>query len=406
MSGESITGALATVSAYRDTVRYRVSAPGYVTQTLYALRGPSAPREYYLVPIDADRIRARAWTQPDAPRLIQLQFDGMTSAVFERLLAEGQLPAFRALLDRGTHSMFASCCGLLSAPVWTTINTGLGPEEHGIDDFLKQNPITGEASEVTAADIRAPRLWDMAQSQGLRTMVSSVLFPDEGVADPVDDARAGDATRAVRVFRDEIRARRPDLVVFYDTVADSKGHQWWKAYEPEIFRRRNWPLNPESIAFHAEEIPQAYRELDMWTAAALAVSGPQTVIMVLSDHGHEAAPGLSPLRVEPAVFEEIAAGFGAGISACPSMGALELALCADPAVDASAAADTLAQARLPGRRPLFVKVRHRGEPGYDSGGVDARAVRVWLNARDLAHAFDVGGNVTIAGRNIPLPDFF
>jgi len=105
--------------------------------------------------------------EPAHPILV-VGIDGAEWAVIERLWAAGELPALRALADRGARARLATDYGA-SPVIWTTIATGRRPREHGIVDFVA--PTARGDVPVSSDQRRVPALWNMATAAGRRVAV-------------------------------------------------------------------------------------------------------------------------------------------------------------------------------------------------------------------------------------------
>ena len=84
-------------------------------------------------------------------RTIVLGFDGMDPKLAEQWMADGTLPNFAKLRDRGHYQVLATTNPAQSPVAWATFATGLNPGAHGIFDFLHRDPITyGPRYSITA----------------------------------------------------------------------------------------------------------------------------------------------------------------------------------------------------------------------------------------------------------------
>jgi predicted AlkP superfamily phosphohydrolase/phosphomutase len=81
----------------------------------------------------AERVRGRT---------IVLGFDGMDPRLAERWMADGSLPNFARLRDRGHYQPLATTNPAQSPVAWATFATGLNPGAHGIFDFLHRDART------------------------------------------------------------------------------------------------------------------------------------------------------------------------------------------------------------------------------------------------------------------------
>ncbi len=78
----------------------------------------------------------------------------------------GDLPALRALKERGAWGVLRSSVPMLSPLLWTTVVTGKTPDQHGIVDFLAQDPATGRPVPISSRLRRVRALWSILTSVG------------------------------------------------------------------------------------------------------------------------------------------------------------------------------------------------------------------------------------------------
>ncbi|MEE8277728.1 MAG: alkaline phosphatase family protein [Thermoanaerobaculia bacterium] len=82
-------------------------------------------------------LRRRGQGRPWIKRLIVVGFDGQDPTLTERLLAEGKLPNFQKLADRGCYSRLRTTYPSISPVAWSSFSTGVEPSKHRMFDFLE-----------------------------------------------------------------------------------------------------------------------------------------------------------------------------------------------------------------------------------------------------------------------------
>jgi hypothetical protein len=278
-------------------------------------------------------------------KVIVAGFDGADWRVIRPLMARGELPTFASILRRGAAGPLESIHDSNSAVIWASIYSGMLPERHGVLDFYRAS-LPGMASAgiypvhrtyfkelvdlvsplglarlipVDRFSLAAPPYWEIADRAGLSTGVVDgyfYSFPaprasgpeswflsyglDEMAAHPTP--QVGLLAQPVSLFRKirpllflgdfhwqaaallELLAARPHprLVNFYSHEPDSDQHRFWKWYEPERF----FNVKARDLAKNGGIIPGIYRDFDTFLGRLLAVAGPDTVVLVVSDHGH------------------------------------------------------------------------------------------------------------------------
>ena len=258
---------------------------------------------------------------------------GLDGATFDLILpwvARGKLPAFAQLLRRGAWGQLRSTVPPMTGPAWTTFATGANPARHSIYDWVYREPGTYNFVPATAANRRLPSLWSLLSAAGRRVAVVNVpmtfppepvngllisglptpskqvtfthppelaqeieritgnyiLYPDPGQAysDAGVDAflaRLYQTTETRIKLVENLRGREAwdfFMVVFNGT--DTVQHAMWKFMSPAH------PLHdPAKATKYGDAILAFYQFLDRWLATQIASLPPDTVLMLMSDHG-------------------------------------------------------------------------------------------------------------------------
>jgi tetratricopeptide (TPR) repeat protein len=125
----------------------------------------------------------RAAVGRPARRVLVVGWDGADWSLIEPLARAGSMPNLAGLMAAGTWGELESLRPLLSPLIWTTMATGVGPEEHGILDFVEVDPESGAKVPITGRGRRVPALWNLATAAGLDVAVSGwwASWPAEAV---------------------------------------------------------------------------------------------------------------------------------------------------------------------------------------------------------------------------------
>jgi arylsulfatase A-like enzyme len=92
----------------------------------------------------------------------------------------------------------------------------------------------------------------------------------------------------------ELRRKQPvDFAAFYTNVVHVAQSYFWKYHEPGAFHG----VSPEDIARYGESVHDAYRIVDDFLGRILADTGPNDLVLVVSDHGAEALADTTPTRL-------------------------------------------------------------------------------------------------------------
>lgn len=75
-------------------------------------------------------------------KCLVLGIDGLDQQILTRLMQDNKLPNFTKLANQGTFTALGTSNPAMSPVAWSNIASGVGPEYHGIFDFLHRNPAT------------------------------------------------------------------------------------------------------------------------------------------------------------------------------------------------------------------------------------------------------------------------
>jgi predicted AlkP superfamily phosphohydrolase/phosphomutase len=111
-----------------------------------------------------------------AKRVLLLGLDGMVPTMVEKFLAEGILPHFRQLLDRGCFTRVRPVIPAQTPSNWNTIATGATPGTHGVVQWgshVPDEPVWEyyRSEAFNAGLCRAEYLWETAARAGRRSVV-------------------------------------------------------------------------------------------------------------------------------------------------------------------------------------------------------------------------------------------
>ncbi len=86
--------------------------------------------------------RRRALKNAKVNRVVVLGLDGMDPDLTEKWMAEGHLPNFKALSEKGSFSRLQTTYPAVSPVAWSSFMTGANPGRHRIYDFLSRDKNT------------------------------------------------------------------------------------------------------------------------------------------------------------------------------------------------------------------------------------------------------------------------
>ncbi len=322
-------------------------------------------------------------TPSAAPKIALFGVDAADWRVIDPLVAAGRLPTFARLKQVASLGVLRADPPLLSPIIWTTIATGRPPEEHGVLDFMVDAPGGGQAP-VNGGARRVKALWEIWSEAGRRVLVAGwwatwpadhvsgliasdriatphlvergrpdagLVYPPSALPDvsrrivepasldyaalsrllPITRAEFGRADAASR--ESPGRLYRDPIAHFRAAVAAARSYrristEMAASVQPDLWAAYYEVVDTASHLFAADRdradraIASAYAEVDAALADAARSLDPETLVIVLSDHGFQ--PADAGVREDPA---DLTAGATAwhrpyGIVAAVTAGAL------------------------------------------------------------------------------------
>lgn len=301
-----------------------------------------------------------------ARRVLLIGWDAADWTVIGPLLDAGEMPALQSLIESGVMGNIATLRPMLSPMLWTSIATGVRPFHHGIHGFTEPDPVRGGIRPIAVTARKKKAVWNILHQNGFTSNVvgwwpSHPAEPIRGVVVsnryhraerpagdpwPLPPGTVHPPDRAqrladLRLHPEEIPGEALDLfvprgreidqskdrrlfncarlladctsvhacataliqeepwdfmAVYYDAI-DHFSHGFMKYHPPRrpFIAERDFELYQHVVA-------SAYRYHDMMLATLLQLAGPDTTVILLSDHGFH------PDHLRPDVIPDEPAG--------------------------------------------------------------------------------------------------
>ncbi len=255
---------------------------------------------------------------PGRTRTVVFGVDAGTWNVVLPLVERGELPAFKALMDRGTFGYFDTYGQQYTPPSWTSIATGKQEDKHGVHDFAN-----------VSTDWKAAPIWSIMSSAGKRVgvvnwectwppfdvtgaFISKIISPRPGSAHfseefagytgtadsilasweyevPIDSRsrilRADREIEQLRSIHEEVISKiDPDFAAYVYYSTDMLQHFFWKDMAPELFTGRDWAHERTDPAY-SEAIKEGWLRADGLLSDLVNTYGEYANYFVVSDHG-------------------------------------------------------------------------------------------------------------------------
>lgn len=202
--------------------------------------------------------------------LAVIGIDGATPAFIEK--NREKLPTFdRLIKEYGIGTLLSPYKPITSAKCWTTIFTGVGPERHGVKDFITRERL------LKRSDIPATFVWELLEEQGAKVAALNIvatLPPINYNCEMMEwlpnnlsitEEEMVQSTEKLASKSLEILDTKPDFFAVVFVSIDRASHLYWDT----------------------EKMMERYEHIDLTLGALLKkIEGD---FMLVSDHGFESA---------------------------------------------------------------------------------------------------------------------
>ncbi|MGD9405692.1 MAG: alkaline phosphatase family protein [Anaerolineae bacterium] len=262
-------------------------------------------------------------------KVLIIGLDGVTLDLLGPWIEAGELPNLQKLMKQGASGKLRSTLPPISSSSWSSFATGVNPGKHGLVDFVFPGADSYKVTMINASSRKTRSLWNWLNDAGYKVgllgipttyppepvdgfMISGFLSPgpesewayppelkqelltELGAFMLAPDERYR-STRWLDRFLDDLaasvenrtqaalylmRTKPWDLftVVYWDT--DMVQHETWRLLDPSHPRH-----DPDEAAASRDKILAFHHKIDADVGRLLAQAGPDTVVVVMSDHG-------------------------------------------------------------------------------------------------------------------------
>lgn len=104
-------------------------------------------------------------------KLLLLGWDAADWKLIGPMMAKGQMPNLKSVIDRGVYGNLSTMNPPFSPMLWSTVATGKTPDKHGVLNFIELAPDLKGIRPVTTASRKAKALWNILHHEGYRSNV-------------------------------------------------------------------------------------------------------------------------------------------------------------------------------------------------------------------------------------------
>ncbi|GLB48592.1 alkaline phosphatase family protein [Neptunitalea lumnitzerae] len=286
-------------------------------------------------------------------KTLLIGWDAADWKIIGPMLAKGELPALKKLIDNGVYGNMSTMNPPFSPMLWTSVATGKTPDKHGILGFIEVLPDRKGIRPVTAKSRKSRTIWNILHNQGYKCNLTGwwPSFPAEPInghivsdafqkvstngkvksnqqfkpgtthpeeliytigdlkvlpgdindehiltfmpkAGEIDQEKDKGLTSFAKIMAENtsvhaaatnlMRTTEWDFMAVYYDLIDHFCHAFMKYYPPKLKG-----INPKLFEIYKNNIQGAYKYQDMMLERLIELAGPNTNIIVMSDHGYE-----------------------------------------------------------------------------------------------------------------------
>jgi predicted AlkP superfamily phosphohydrolase/phosphomutase/tetratricopeptide (TPR) repeat protein len=288
-------------------------------------------------------------SKPVAKKVLLIGWDAADWKIINPLLDQGLMPTLDDFVNHGVIGNLATLRPILSPMLWNSIATGKRPDKHGILGFMEPDPQTGGVRPVTSTSRKVKAIWNILTQKGYKTHVLgwfaghpaepihgvsvSDLFPyavapldkpwplppgavypeslrDEFAKLRMHPAEVSEAAilpwipRAAEIDQEKDKGLQSFAKILSENCSIHNAATWILQNEPWDFLAVYYngidhfchgfmhyhPPRMEGIPeakfeIYKDVVNGAYRFHDMMLQTLLDLAGPDTTVLIVSDHG-------------------------------------------------------------------------------------------------------------------------
>lgn len=107
------------------------------------------------------------------PKVLLIGWDAADWEHITPLMDQGLLPALSSLVNRGVMGNLGTLHPVLSPMLWNTIATGKHAHKHGIYGFVEPDPVHGGARPYSSVSRKTKALWNILSQNGYRSNMTN-----------------------------------------------------------------------------------------------------------------------------------------------------------------------------------------------------------------------------------------
>ena len=104
-------------------------------------------------------------------KVLLIGWDAADWKIIWPLIAKGEMPALKKLMDKGVYGNMSTMNPPLSPMLWSSVATGKTPDKHGVHGFIEVMPYRKGIRPVTTNSRKAKAIWNILHNQGYKSNI-------------------------------------------------------------------------------------------------------------------------------------------------------------------------------------------------------------------------------------------
>jgi len=204
-------------------------------------------------------------------KVLLIGWDAADWKIISPLLAKGQMPALKKLIDKGVYGNMSTMNPPYSPMLWSTVATGKTPDKHGILGFIELLPNMKGIRPVTVNSRKSKAIWNILHNQGFKSNL--VGWWPSHPAEPINGVVVTDKFQKVKK---DPKAKNPILKGTIHPESFLKELRDLRMFPHEITDAHILPFIPKKRKLIRKKIKAYNRLQKLWQKMCQYIVQPQT----------------------------------------------------------------------------------------------------------------------------------
>lgn len=181
-------------------------------------------------------------------KLLLIGWDAADWKLIGPLIAKGQMPALKQMIDKGVYGNMATMNPPFSPMLWTSVATGKTPDKHGVLGFVEIMPDLQGVRPVSNCSRTTRAIWNILHNQGLKSNL--VGWWPSYPAEPINGVVVSDKYQKVNA--DPAKRKQPEMDAIHPK-SERDDFLKLRMFPTEITKAHILPFIPNAARINQDE---------------------------------------------------------------------------------------------------------------------------------------------------------